>query len=359
MLPWLGLVITVLIFAVGVLLFIPFWRKEAHSRGASFEKTLESLRSEVRLNLDGNTQLIQQQLLGILKQVGDQLYQARQDLGGRLEGTVRVVGELQNKLGKLEESNRQVYEVGRDIARLQEILRAPKLRGGLGEFFLGDLLSQIIPPEYFSLQYGFRSGVKVDAVIRLGGKQLVPVDSKFPLENFLKILSASGDLDKRSYRRQFLTDVKKHIDAIASKYILPDEGTFDFALMYIPAENVYYETIIKDEGDSEHSLFQYALAKRVVPVSPNSFYAYLQVILLGLKGMKIEERALETIGQLRRLSDEFSKFREDFDRVGAHLSNAKGSFEKAEKRLGKFGERLSDVSALEPEKAKALAQEVV
>ncbi|MBI1869903.1 MAG: DNA recombination protein RmuC [Chlamydiae bacterium] len=342
--------IGLLIGIFGGLLFFLLKSKFSQSQTQELliQKTLDSFRSEVRLSLDGNAQVVQQQLVGILKQVGDQLHQTRQDIGGRLEGTARVVGEVQNKLGKLEESNRQIFEVGKDIARLQEILRAPKLRGGLGEFFLGDLLSQIIPPEYYQLQYGFKSGAKVDAVIRLGGRHLVSVDSKFPLENFLKGLSASSDLEKKTYRKQFLTDVKKHIDAIASKYISLDEGTFDFALMYIPAENVYYETIIKDDtSETSHSLFHYALEKRVIPVSPNSFYAYLQVILLGLKGMKIEDKALETLGQLHRLADEFGKFKEDFDRVGAHLSNASGSFEKAEKHMGKFEEKLLQVDALE------------
>ena len=157
-------------------------------------------------------------------------------------------------LGGLEEANRHIYEVGKDIASLQEILRAPKLRGGLGEFFLEDLLAQILPPQHFSTQHAFRSGEKVDAVIKLGAS-LVPVDAKFPLENFKRIAGSDERRGKKPRQEAILRPMcKKHIDAIAGKYILPDEGTYDFALMYIPAENVYYETIIKDEAPDERSL---------------------------------------------------------------------------------------------------------
>ena len=138
----------------------------------------------------------------------------------------------------------------------------------------------------------------------------------------------------------------KHIDAIAAKYILPDEGTYDFALMYIPAENVYYETIIKDDaGGGDKSLSHYALGKRVIPVSPNSFYAYLQVIIMGLRGMRIEERAKEIFQDLSRLRGDFSKFRDEFDLVGKHLSHAQSSFQSADKRLEQFDQKLVAVDA--------------
>ena len=296
--------------------------------------------------LESSTQIIQQQLGQILGHVNERLREnaeilqrTHQSLGERLDNAARVVGSVQKSLGGLEEANRKIYEVGKDIASLQEILRAPKLRGGLGEFFLEDLLGQILPPQHFSTQYSFRSGEKVDAVIKLGGS-LVPVDSKFPLENFKRILEATADDDKTRAKRQFVGDVRKHIDAIAAKYIVPDEGTYDFALMYVPAENVYYETIIKDELPGEKNLSQYALSKRVIPVSPNCFYAYLQAIILGLKGMKIEERAKEIIQYLNRLQGDFSKFRDDFGLVGKHLGHAQSTYQNAEKRLDQFGQKL-------------------
>src|SRR5262249_38700258 len=145
----------------------------------------------------------------------------------------------------------------------------------------------------FRLQHAFRSGAIVDAAVCLG-RNIVPVDAKFPLENFQRLLKAGDEAEKKGFRKAFVADVRRHIDAIAGKYIRPDEGTFDFALMYIPAENVYYETIVRDEagGDGQaNGLFEHAIERRVIPVSPNCFYAYLQVILMGLKGMRVEESA--------------------------------------------------------------------
>lgn len=324
-------------------------RKEGESL-LLIQQQISELRGQLTQVVDSSAQLIHQQLGQLLGHVNERLkessevlLQTQQSLAERLDNAARVVGHVQKSLGTLEEANRKIYEIGKDIASLQEILRAPKLRGGLGEFFLGDLLAQILPPDHFATQYAFRSGEKVDAVIRLGGS-LVPVDAKFPLENFRRVIEAATEEDKARARKQFVADVKKHVDSIAGKYILPDEGTYDFALMYIPAENVYYETIIKDDPVGT-SLSQYALAKRVIPVSPNSFYAYLQAIVFGLKGMKIEERAKEIVQYLGRLEGDFSRFREEFSLLGRHLSHAQSSFQNAEKRLDQFGQKLLQADA--------------
>ena len=317
------------------------------------QQQIAQLRVQLSQALDNHTQLVQQQLGQVLgnvnerlKENGEILERTQQNLGERLDNAARVVGSVQKSLGGLEEANRKIYDVGKDIASLQEILRAPKLRGGLGEFFLEDLLAQILPPQHFVIQHAFKSGERVDAVIKLGSS-LVPVDSKFPLENFKRMFEAANDDERSRAKRQFVGDVKKHVDAIAGKYILPDEGTYDFALMYIPAENVYYETIIKDESEGERNLSQYALSKRVVPVSPNSFYAYLQAIVLGLKGMKVEEHAKEIIQYLSRLRGDFAKFRDDFGLLGKHLGHAQTSYQTTEKRLEQFGQRLLSADANE------------
>ena len=296
-----------------------------------------------------NTQLgqVTSQVNARLGQVTEQLQKSTGDLNTRLDNAARVVSEVSKGLGGLSEATKKVYDVGKDIASLQEILRSPKLRGGLGELFLGDLLSQILPPAHFTLQHRFKSGEAVDAVIRLG-RNLVPVDAKFPLENFRRVIEVSSEEERKASKRKFISDVKKHIDAIAGKYILPDEGTFDFALMYIPAENVYYELIIKDEAiDMDKGLLNYSFAKRVIPVSPNSFYAYLQTILLGLKGMHIEERAQEILTGLARLSGDFDRFRADFEVVGKHITNLKSKYDEADKRLDKFGDKLQSFSGSE------------
>ena len=347
-----GLLIVLTWAAVAVLGWVLFRNLRALLGEKKEEQSLwlnqiEQTRSQFARDLDSRTQLINQHLGQVLSSVNERLkenseilHKTQQTLGERLDRAAQVVGHVQKSLGGLEEANRKIYEVGKDIASLQEILRAPKLRGGLGEFFLGDLLAQILPADHFQLQFAFKSGEKVDAVIMLGGA-FVPVDAKFPLENFKRIMEGATEEDKSRARRQFASDVKRHVDAIANKYIVPDEGTYDFALMYIPAENVYYETIIKDDAlGGEKSISNYALAKRVVPVSPNSFYAYLQAIVLGLRGMKIEESAREIYQHLARLESDFSKFRDDFGVLGRHLGHAQSTFQNAEKRLDQFGQKL-------------------
>ena len=325
------------------------------------QQQIDQLRVHLGQVLESRTQGMQQQLgqwLGHvherLKENSDALQVTQQSLGERLDHAAAVVGNVQRSLGGLEEANRKIYEIGRDIASLQEILRAPKLRGELGEFFLEDLLTQLLPQEHFAMQYGFRSGEKVDAVIKLGGS-LVPVDSKFPLENFKRMLEALSDDERNRAKRQFTADVKKHIDSIAAKYILPDEGTYDFSLMYIPAENVYYETIIRDDSSADNSLIHYAFGKKVIPVSPNSFYIYLQAIVLGLKGLKIEDRAKEIWQHLSRLQGDFSRIRDDFGLVGKHLGHAHASYQSAENRIEQFGQKLSIAASgkLEPAESRS------
>lgn len=323
------------------------------------QQQIDQLRSQLSSTLDNNSRSMQQQLGQMIAQVNERLKEnaqvlndTQQSLGERLDNAARVVGGVQKSLGGLEEANRRIYEVGKDISSLQEILRAPKLRGGLGEFFLEDLLGQILPPQHFSIQHGFRSGEKVDAVIKLGAS-LVPVDAKFPLENFRRLLEATSDDERGRVKRQFAADVRKHIDAIAAKYILPDEGTYDFALMYIPAENVYYETVIKDEAADERNLCQYAMSKRVIPVSPNSFYAYLQAIVLGLKGMRIDDRTKEIIQYLGRLQGDFAKFRDDFAVLGKHINHAQSSYQSADKRLEQFGQKFLAAESAQTELSEA------
>lgn len=284
--------------------------------------------------------LIQKQVAGLRDQVRQSMENTDQILSQRLDSTSRAVSDVQTNLARLEESNKRIYELGKDISSLQELLKAPKIRGGIGEFLLADLLGQILPSQHFSLPYTFKTGDRVDAVIHLGDR-LVPVDSKFPLENFRKLLHADSDSDKKAWRRKFVSDVKSHIDTIARKYILPDERTLPFALMYIPAENVYYETIVKQEdADQEKSLANYSMQKRVIPVSPNSFYLYLQSIILGLKGLDVEKNAEEIISALGRLRADFDKFGRDFRLIGTHLRNTGLCYDSADGKLQRFRDKL-------------------
>jgi len=257
----------------------------------------------------------------------------------KLEGSVEIFGDLRERLGELTQRTRDIQEVGRNISNLQELLRAPKFRGCFGELLLERLLADVLPPGAYSLQHRFLDGRTVDAVVRIG-QNLVPVDSKFPLEDFERMVRVETEEERKVLRKQFVRTIRKHVDGV-SKYILPDEGTFDFALMYIPAENVYYETVIRDTQSTEGSdIYSYSLQKRVVPVSPNSFYAYLQVIVLGLKGLRFETAAHEILGYISRLQGDLKDFEQDYEVIGGHIRHAASKYDTASRKLGRFEDKL-------------------
>jgi len=338
-----------IVFLVWGLLYIGQRLKEiknADNRGESLnlmQQQIDKLRDQLSASLDRLKSTVTSELSQVTGQVGK-----------RLDSATNIIGGVQNQLGELKQANMRILEVGKDISSLQEILRPPKMRGGMGETLLKNILSQILPKkEYYNFEYTFKSGDRVDAVIRLGEK-LVPVDAKFPLESFKRFLKAGTDDEKTRNRKDFEKDVKRHIDVIADKYILPDEGTYEFALMYIPAENVYYETIIKYEESGREGIFEHALRKKVIPVSPNSFYAYLQVIILGLKGFAVEEGTKEIIATLERLRGDFARFNEDFRKIGVHLNDSSSSFDKADKKFQRLSQKLDQI---ESPKEKALIHE--
>lgn len=311
------------------------------------QQEIDGLRDQVARAIRANGRGVNEQLASMSATVDKRLHQgveltqqAHRALGERLDNTARVVSAVERSLGGLAEANRRMLEIGRDIASLQEILRPPKLRGGLGETLLEDLLRQVLPAENLSFQHAFANGQRVDAIIRLEAG-LVPVDAKFPLENFRRILDADDEAERARVRRAFVADVRRHIDAIAERYIRPDEGTLEFALMYVPAENVYYEIVVKDELTADAHIADYALRRRVIPVSPGSFYAYLQAIAIGLRGLRIERRASVIMQQLAMLRDELGRMRDAQRLVGRHLSNAVAGFATAERRLEQLDDRLA------------------
>jgi DNA recombination protein RmuC len=333
------------------------------SRGRDSNTGLTLLQNQVQSNMQQTAQMLEalrsslkEAMDGLTGQVTRSVGESNRMVGERLDNASRVIGDVRQKLGQIDESSRRLMDIGKDIASLQDILKPPKLRGALGELLLGDLLAQILPPAHFELQHSFRGGQVVDAVLRLHAG-LVPVDAKFPLENFRRILASDGETQAAA-RRAFLKDVRGHVDAISGKYIRVDEGTFDFALMYIPAENVYYESIIQDhEQAGDLPLLSYALKKKVIPVSPNTFYAYLQTVLLGLKGMRVEERSREILGGLARLEKEMSMFDEAFRLLGQHLDNSQRKYQDAQKRFEKIEGRLGQMNGLAREEEPSRAAE--
>jgi DNA recombination protein RmuC len=306
------------------------------------ESQQTSLTSQQKILLDVQNQLGSQlhQMMTIMNQ---NLNSSQSNITKQLDNSSRIIGDIQTKLGVLETTAKNIQDIGNNISSLQDILQAPKLRGNLGEYLLEELLKQIFPGANYAMKHSFKNGTQVDAIIKLGG-YIVPVDSKFPLESYQRFVEAENNEDKKTFKKEFISSVKKRIDE-TSKYINPAEGTFDFAMMYIPAENIFYEAIINDSfTNKEYEILNYAMSKQVIPVSPNSFYAYLMALVFGLKGLKIEQEAKTILGELAQIQDKFGKFFTDYSLVGKHISSAISKFNDSEKRAEKLNEQLGRIT---------------
>src|SRR5881394_491083 len=301
-------------------------------------KTLDTFRAQTESGFDARNADVERRLQGITETVDRRLGTLDEKVDRRLEHASKQTNAIHEKLGDVGRATTTLAEHAKELGQLQQVLRPPKARGGFGELLLGNLLRDRLPAEAYSLQYGFKSGERVDAVIRVD--RLAPIDAKFPLDNFERLVDAQENSERELHEKAFSRDVKGHVDAIAAKYIRPDEGTYDFAFMYLPSEAIYYELVCGKTG----ALLSYAHEKRVLPVSPTTLTAYLQVVLLGLKGLQIEQHAHEVMAYCAQLQKDFSKFKEDFDLVGTHLGRAHSSFVDAEKRLDKFETKLDQAA---------------
>jgi len=294
--------------------------------------------------------LLQQQLEAlkaaqdnIRTELNKSLQDGQANISRSMQTSQQVLGQLNTQIGELQGTNKQMLQLGTEVRRLQDILSSPKLRGQMGEWSLENLLAQILPKDSYRLQYAFKDGKVVDALIQMPDFS-VPVDAKFPLPSFERLVGAEAEDEKLKLRKQFLKDVIVHIDKIASDYIRPAEGTVDFALCYIPAENVYYETIVKYAGDTQ-DVVQYALDKKVIPVSPNLLYAYLMTVVMGLHGLQIERQAAEIRQNLKRLNASFAEFISNWDVLGKHLRNAYSQYDEGQKKLDRFGMQLDQIQS--------------
>ncbi|OGL78245.1 hypothetical protein A3J43_03260 [Candidatus Uhrbacteria bacterium RIFCSPHIGHO2_12_FULL_54_23] len=282
------------------------------------------------------------------KHKGDQgllmLNQNLQGMSQRIDATTRAINERLDKAAQVVAGVAKelgaVQEMGRGMKDLQDFLRSPKLRGNIGEQVLKDLLEQFFPREHFELQYTFQSGERVDALLKTD-KGLIPIDSKFPMENFMKIMKADSEGERDGLRRDFVRDVKKHVDAIAKKYILPQEGTVDFAVMYIPSESVYYE-IIRDDAD----LNNYANSKKVFLVSPNSFFYFLKVIMMGMEGKRVEAQAKQILEVLVAMQQDAGRFGDVLGIVTTHVTNAKNAVDRANIEYARLAGKIDQVRLL-------------
>jgi DNA recombination protein RmuC len=297
-------------------------------------RVLRDLRSDWSSQLAERTAEVDRHLLGVTETMDRRLGELDTKVDRRLESASQTTNKIHERLGKVDEATTQMLERAKDLARLEQALRPPKARGGFGELLLENLLRDRLPPTAYEMQYTFDSGERVDALVKVDRN--IPIDSKFPLDNYNRLVEAESDDERTLAERQFARDVKQHIEAIAAKYIRPDEGTYDFAFMYIPVEAVYYELACGKTG----ALLAYAHERRVFPVSPTTFTAYLQVIALGLRGMQIEQHAHEVMAYVAELQRDFDRFADDFDKVGTHIGHAQSKYHEASKRLDRFETKL-------------------
>ncbi len=268
------------------------------------------------------------------------LQSSYRELHERLDRATAVIGDLKKEAGVFS-------EVGRSMKDLQDYLKSPKLRGNIGEQVLKDLIGQMFPRKSFFLQHAFKSGSIVDAAIQTDAG-LLPIDSKFPLENFQKILRAEDDKEKDAFRALFIRDVKKHIKDISSKYILPGEGTVDFALMYLPSEAVYYEVV------SLSDLMDFARDSRVYPVSPTTLYAHLQTILLSFEGKKIESKSKEIYALLRAIAKDYEKLEGNLSTLNRHITNAANQMSDTNQTFTSLGQKIASTKSLDHSPVSAL-----
>lgn len=297
-----------------------------------------AVRAEVRAlaeHLSSQTSVVTQRLEGIDTRMS-MSHSASQDLASSIFDT----------LGDVRRATTTVADQAREFTSLQELLKPPKARGGLGEAMLEELLRQVLPPQGYGLQHRFSSGVIVDAVVHAGGK-VVCIDSKFPLANYRAMCEAVSESERADAERAFAADVERHIRAISSRYVVPDEGTFDFAVMYVPAEGLYSEVLRLSHR--RRPLFETAIESRVVPMSPLTMYGYLQTVLFGLKCLRIEENAEAILGFCGRLTQDIERFAAEYEVLGKHLGNARGKYEEGVRRLDRFRDKLDRVADLADE----------
>lgn len=293
---------------------------------------LQATRQEVQKSLNTNTTSLQQQITDSNKSINE-----------RLDNAARAVASVNKELG-------QVQEMGRHMKELQDFLKSPKLRGNIGEQVMRDMLEQCLSRGQCDFQYKFKDGQVVDAIVKTD-KGIIPIDSKFPMENFQKMMKTSSEEEKTAMMHEFAKDVKKHITDINRKYILPAEGTVDFALMYVPSEAIYYEIIRHDED-----LNSFANQKKVFMVSPNSFYYFLRVILIGLEGKRIEAAAQKILEALSAIKQENEKFSQQMGVLTRHITNAKSAVDGVNNEYSKLTSKIDQVSMLKAGSEPAIVQ---
>ncbi|MDR3642936.1 MAG: DNA recombination protein RmuC [Candidatus Doudnabacteria bacterium] len=323
-----------LLVSIGVILYFILDLKKQAQKPADDQgmKVMMEWMKEIKQGTD-------QTRVGMQKSIDE----TNKAINERLDNAGRVIAALTKELGG-------ISQVGPDIRRLTETLASPKLRGNFGEEMLENMLSQALPKSGYQIQYKFKNGEVVDAIIFVGDK-ILPIDSKFSMENFRLYKEATTDEAKEALKKTFLKDVKKRTDEIHKKYILPQENTFDFALMYIPSEGVFSEVL------DDTATLGYGREKKVYFVSPNTLYHHLQIILLSLRGQKVNEAAQQILAMIAGIKQESDKFGRNLDVLGNHIKNAGNTMGTVTNDFAKLKTSITNASSLKLDDAKAIEQQ--
>jgi len=299
-------------------------------------------------NEDGALLMLQQQINNISQVLDSKLSESNKSLQSQFSQSATIIRDVTEKLTRLDETNKQVVGFADQLKSLQDILKNPKQRGILGEYYLETVLKNVLPPSSFQMQYSFSNGEIVDAVVFVD-KRIIPIDSKFSLDNYNRMIGTNDTAEKKRLETAFVNDLKLRIDE-TSKYVRPEEKTMDFAFMFIPSEAVYYDLLINKVGvitEDTNNLIYYAGKKKVVVVSPTSFLAYLQTVLQGLRNQKISEQAQQIIKEVERLNKHLYVYSEHFNRLGQHLDTTVSSFNKARGEFAKVDKDVIKLTGIE------------
>lgn len=353
---WIAILLAALAVGVSVWLAATAARRRAEAQAAALRQEMQSLLAAQAQAVSTQLGQLGQAVTAQLGQVAQQLQSgiasagalasnAQQAVSGQLQASTSMLGTIRQQLGEVQQAGHDLSTAARQI---ESVLGGAKTRGTLGEAALDRLLADSLPSAGYQMQYRFSTGEAVDAVVRLRDK-LLPIDSKFPLDDYRRLVESGEEA-----RKGFAQAVRAHADSIARKYILPAEGTLDLALMFVPSEGVYYE-LLRSADPKGTPLDEYCRAKGVVPVSPSTLFSHLRIILLGLRGMQIEENAKRLLSSLTGLKKQFENFGEVYGRLGTHLRNAQQSYSDADRKLERARDALDELAqgapaekALEP-----------
>ncbi|MBN1162861.1 DNA recombination protein RmuC [Patescibacteria group bacterium] len=303
-------------------------------------KVLMEWLKDMKASVDTSSKTLDSKLTDQRQSLEEQLKSQRQAMNAQTKMVWERLDEAQKVISSMKEQIGGIQEFGKDIKDLSNILKSPKLRGGLGEQLLYDILENYIPKDFFSTQYRFKDGSVCDAVVYID-EEIIPIDSKFPMENFQAMLTAEKQEDRDKFKKTFVSDVKKRIDEIASKYILPEEGTGDQAIMYIPSENVYYELAVNSPKVTE-----YAREKKVFMASPNTLVLFLRNLATFYQQRELQKHADDVLRALKGIKQEAGKFEEDLGVLERHVSNAFKSMDHVKSKFVKLFTKIDSVQNL-------------